>query len=393
MNMKKRLLAVFLCAVMAVSVGACGASNKQNTENVQSTENIGNTEKYDGELPSVTKLADYSDMSVVLSGDYAINDEVLDAYFTTVLSNAGVGIIKVTDRDTVQAGDIVNTDYTGRVNGLKFEGGSTIDAEGNSNPQLIDVDNNCGYDASTGSSSGGFIDGFTDGLIGAKIGEEKDGDVVFPETYDRDSKLEDGSTLNLANQPATFTFVVREIYEVVTPENITDELVAENFSKTYEVNTVAEFMDFIEKELAYNYTINYLIANSTIDIPETYLNARLNDYQAYFEELYCKETDINTYLSSYGYTLEGMQAQWLEQLKSQIQAEVIFAAMLEHDKLVVDEAAHETYVKDVMNANSGYFASATDLYRYSGGGNAEAGEAYLKNQGTVRDYFIANYDK
>ena len=47
----------------------------------------------------------------------------------------------------------------------------------------------------------------------------------------------------------------------------------------------------------------------------------------------------------------------------------------------------------MLNLNSSYFASAADVYRYSGGGNAEAGETYLKNQATVRDHFFANYDK
>ena len=198
--MKKRLLAVLLCATMAISVAACGQSDTKNTENVQNTESTENSENLQNDgaenasQPVVTTLADYSDMSVVLSGNYAITDEVLDSYFASVVADAGVGLVKVTDRDTVQAGDIVSTDYTGYVNGLKFENGSTVDSEGNSNPQLIDVSNNCGYDESTGSSSGGFIDGFSDGLLGAKIGEPADGDVVFPETYDKDTTLEDGST-------------------------------------------------------------------------------------------------------------------------------------------------------------------------------------------------------
>ncbi|MBQ6843939.1 MAG: FKBP-type peptidyl-prolyl cis-trans isomerase [Agathobacter sp.] len=391
--MKKRLLAILLCAVMTVSVCACGQSDTKDTESVQNTENSGNSETQNTKQPSVEKLADYSDMSVVLSGEYEITEDALKAFFSNVLSDAGVGLMKVTDRDIVQAGDIVKADYTGRVNNLKFEGGSTIDSEGNSDPQWIDVSNNSGFDISTGSPSGGFIDGFTDGLIGAKIGEPTDGDVVFPETYDRDTTLEDGSTLNLANQPAVFQFIVHEIYEVVTPENITDAFVAENLSKNYEVNTVAEFMDYVEKELAYNYTINYLIANSTFDIPETYLDARLNDYQALFEEMYCQETDLETYLSTYGYTVKQMQAQWIEQLKNQIQAELIFAAMVEHDKMTIDEAGHDAYVQAVLKANGALFPDAESFYKYAGGGNAEAGEAYMKNQTTVREHFLANYDK
>lgn len=388
--MKKRFLAMLLCVVMMCSLCACGDSNAD--KNTQNGENSENSNSQDASQPSVDTLADYSDMSVVLSGDYEITEDVLNVYFSNVLSDAGVGLVQVTDRDVVQAGDIVKADYTGFVNDLKFEGGSTI-SDGTSNPQWIDVSNNSGYDVSTGSASGGFIEGFTDGLIGAKIGEATDSPIVFPETYDRDTTLEDGTTLNLANQPAVFQFVVHEIYEVITPENITDAFVAENLSEKYGVNTVAEFMAFLEKELAYNYTINYVIENSTFTIPESYLYARLEDYQTYFQEVYCQGVDLETYLSYYGYTVDQMQVQWLSQLNSQIQAELAFAAIVANDNLSVDEEGHEAYIQSIISANGDYFPDAESVHKYAGAGNAEAGEAYMKNQTTVRDYFIANYDK
>jgi len=386
--MKKRVLAMLLCAAMVFSVCACGDSNAEN----KNTENSEISDTQNTKQPSIETLADYSDKSVVLSGDYEITEDVIKAYFSNILSEAGVGLLKVTDRDIVQEGDIVKTDYTGYVNGLKFEGGSTVQ-DGNSNPQLIDVANNCGYDESTGSASGGFIDGFTDGLVGAKIGEPSDSPVVFPESYDRDTTLEDGSTLNLANQPATFQFVVHEIYEVVTPENITDAFVAEHLSKTYEVNTVAEFMEFLKRELSYNYTISYVMENSTFNIPEEYLYARLEEYQAYFEETYCKESGLESYLSYYGYTIDQMQAQWLTQINQQVQAELVFAAMVEKDNLTVDRAGHADYVLNIINANGTYFPDADSVHKYAGAGNVEAGEAYMMNQTAVRDHFIANYDK
>lgn len=382
--MKKRVLAMLLCVVMMFSVCACGESNTDNkTPDSENTENSGSQ---DVKQPSIDTLADYSDMSVVLSGEYEITNDILNVYFSNVLYEAGVGIVKVTDRDTVQEGDIVKTDYTGYVNNQKFENGAATD-------QWIDVSNNCGIDVSTGQSSGGFIDGFSAGLVGAKIGEPTDSPVVFPETYDRDTTLEDGSTLNLASQPATFQFVVHEIYEVVTPENITDAFVAENLSKTYEVNTVAEFMDFLERELAFNYTISYVIENSTFNIPESYLYARLEDYQTYFEEIYCKETGLEKYLSTYGYTVDQMQAQWLTQINQQIQAELVFAAMVEKEQLSVDEEGHKAYIQNIINANGEFFPDADSVHKYAAAGNAEAGEAYMMNQTAVRDHFIANYDK
>ncbi len=373
--MKKRVLAILMCAVMAFSVVACGNAEEGNTEGAGTSQTV--------EMPTVETLADYSDMSVVLSGEYEITDEMVKVYFTEVLFDAGVALVQVTDRDTVQAGDIVKTDYTGYLNGEAFEGGSTIQ-NGVSNPQWIDVSGNCGIDTSTGSATSSFIPGFTDGLIGAKIGEKKSGDVTFPESY---------GNADLAGQLTTFEFEVHEIYTVVTPETITDAFVAEKLYDRYEVDTVAGFMEFLEKELAYNYTINYVITNSTFNIPDSYLYARLADYQTYFEALYCPETGLENYLAMYGYTVDQMQAQWLTSIKNQIQAELTFATMVENDGIAIDEAQHEAFIQEIISANGTYFPDAESVYKYAGAGNAEAGEAYMKNQNAVRDYFIANYDK
>lgn len=356
--MKKRVLAMCLCAAVVLSLGACGNSNT-NDENA----------------PSVTQIAPYDDLNEVLTGDYVITEEILGMYFTEVLSESGLGLMEVTDRDTVQAGDIVLTDYTGYKDDVAFEGGTATN-------QWIDVDNNSGYDVSSGASTGGFIDGFTDGLVGAKLEQAVRSDVKFPEEY---------HSADLAGQPAVFEFTVHGIYTPVTLENITDEFVAEKLAKTYEVSTVAEFMEFLETELAYNYTMNYLITNSTIDIPAAYVEGRLESYQEYFKELYCGETSLEDYLASYGYTLESMQAEWKISLESQIKAEAVFAKVVEEQNLKLDEAAHENYVKKIVSANSSYFPDEESVHKYAGAGDAKAGEQYLKTQTAVRKYMLETY--
>ena len=87
--MKRKVLAGLLCAAMAFSMAACGDSNANDT-------------------PTVTEMADYGDLNQVLSGEYVITEEILGMYFSNVLYDAGVGVMEVTDRDTVQDGDIVS---------------------------------------------------------------------------------------------------------------------------------------------------------------------------------------------------------------------------------------------------------------------------------------------
>lgn len=368
--MKKRLIAVLLCAVMALSLGACGDSNTDDTQNSNNVKQ-----------PSITKLAEFKDFATILTGEYEVTDEKVKTYFSNVVYSAGIGVMEVTDRDTVQAGDIVKTDYTGYLNGTAFSGGAATD-------QWIDVSENCGIDTSSGKSTAYFIDGFTDGLVGAKIGQKTSSEVTFPADY---------GNKDLAGQLTTFEFKVKAIYTEVTPETITDKMVADNFAKSYEVSTVAEFMQIMKEELAYNLIINYIISNSTFDIPEEYLNLRLEEYQNLFTELYCGSVDLETYLAQYyGTTLATMKAQWASSLQSQIKAELVFAAIVKDAGLKVDENGLKEYVSTVMKTagsaqGNKFFAIEENIYKMLGVGNVECGKLYYLNQEAVRDYFIENY--
>lgn len=370
--MKKRLLAVLLCVVMTLTIGACGNSNTNEQGNG------GNTEV---KQPTITKLAEYKDFSAVLTGTYELTDAKVKSYFTNVVYSAGVALVEVKDRTTVQKGDIVKTDYTGYLNGEAFSGGSAKD-------QWIDVENNCSVNTATGDSAGAYIEGFTDGLVGAKIGESTNSYVTFPENY---------SNTDLAGKKTVFEFKVTGIYTELTPETITDAIVKENFEKTYEVTTVADFMEIIKKELAYNLVINYVIEKSTFEIPESYLNSRLEEYQKLFEEIYCTEMAIDTFLAYYyGTTLDAIKVEWASALQSQIKAELVFEAIVKDASLQTDENVLVEYVatiKETANSENGnkFFAEEANIYRMLGVGNEEAGKAYYINQSAARDYIIENY--
>lgn len=363
--MKKRLLAILLCVIMALSMGACGEDSEENK----------------ADQPSVTKLAEYKDYATILTGDYEVTDEKVETYFNNVIYSAGIGVMEVTDRDTVQAGDIVKTDYTGYLNGEAFTGGTATD-------QWIDVSNNCGIDTSSGEATNSFIDGFTDGLLGAKIGQKTSSDVTFPESY---------SSADLAGKLTTFEFNVKGIYVEVTPDNITDAMVAENFKEIYEVTTAAEFIQVMKEELVFNLVINSVIENSTYNIPDDYIELRLDEYQNIFEEVYCSGIDIETFLTQYyGVTLDTMRAQWKTALESQIKAELVFEAIVKEEKLKTDEEALAEYVKTVKESaetsgGNSYFAEETNIYKMLGVGNEDIGKAFFLNQNATREFVIENY--
>lgn len=144
----------------------------------------------------------------------AVTDEDVQAYIEDdLLFNAEYN--DVTDR-AAQIGDIAVVDYTGTIDGQKFEGGSETDAQ-------IEL------------GSGDYIDGFEDEIVGMKIGEEKDFDVVFPTPYDG---VLDGQT-------ATFHATLTSLIEVTLPE-YNDEYV----SSVSEYSTTDEYEASIREELA-----------------------------------------------------------------------------------------------------------------------------------------------
>ena len=94
-----------------------------------------------------------------------------------------------TETDTVaENGDKVNIDYTGYMDGEKFEGGST-DGQGT---DLV-------------LGSGSYIDGFEEGVVGHKVGETFDLNLKFPDDYKTNTEL--------AGKDVTFEVTLNGVYK------------------------------------------------------------------------------------------------------------------------------------------------------------------------------------
>jgi len=102
---------------------------------------------------------------------------------------------KVSQKETLEKGDIAVIDFKGYIDGKPMENGS---AEA--------------YPLEIGSGS--FIEGFEDQLIGMKIGETRKIKVKFPENY---------GAKEIAGKEAEFEVTLQEIQEKV-PAEINDEL-------------------------------------------------------------------------------------------------------------------------------------------------------------------------
>ncbi len=389
--MRKRLLAALLCAAMVFSVSACGG-NGDDTES--ESENV----KVDP--PTVTSLATFDDIKSILVDDYEITDEIIENGFSNLLFGAGGGLVEVTDRDVVQAGDIVLTGFAGAPNDelaatltedeLKEMKSNMSTTEGYE--QLIDVSNNGSIDESTGELAGSYISGdwgkFSDGLIGAKVGEEKSHEVTFPNPYASDTRL--------SGQNATFTFTVEKIYVKVTLDTITDEEIKEYLEEDYEITNKEEAIAYVRKALSYSAIIDYVLSESEVNIPENYLDWRADEYIEYTNDLYTTVYGISfeTFLSTYyGQTLEEAKADVMEWMKeSVIPYEVIYSEYVTSKDLELDEDGLQEMIDELLTEYKAYYSSADDIYMEYGCGNVEAGKAYILNKTAFDEYFESLYD-
>ncbi len=126
-------------------------------------------------------------------------------------------------------GDMVNLDFSGSIDGVKFDGGSAENV-----PLVL--------------GSGRMIPGFEDGILGMKAGEQKVIDVTFPEGY---------QAAHLAGKTAQFDIKVNSVQETQLPE------VDEDFIKTFGVDagTVEAFREDVKKNLSRQVNLSLIKQN------------------------------------------------------------------------------------------------------------------------------------
>ena len=372
--MKKRIIALLLCMTTAFSMVACGSGSKNGTE---STEGVAQ-EKYNGKSSAqmdidlskqVKKLADYKGIDVTITGNYDVTDDQVNERTLALLNYRGVKGPEVTDRDTVQDGDLVLVDFTGYHNDEAFDGGAATDV-------MIDVSNNCEATQKTG-----YIDGFSDGLIGAKVGEETSSDVKFPDEYSNNP--------DLAGEMTTFKFKVKGIYKALTLDDLTDAQVKENFSdaqiETKEdlIKNVRAMMESQASSSKSQDTVNkvqtYMLDNSEVTIPHEYLEARLAEYQAQYTRDNVGDTQtLEEYLQANNTTLADMQKTWKTSLEKQIKLEFIFDRIAELEGLEIDQDKYEQFIDYIISSGNSELSTEASIYDYYGNGNKEDGKKNLK---------------
>lgn len=184
---------------------------------------------------------------------YNVTDDEVDA----AIAQLQEGVARMVDVDRpVENGDTVNLDYSGSVDGVKFDGGT---AQG----QTLTI------------GSGQFIPGFEEQMVGMAVGEEKDIEVTFPEEYHAE---------NLAGKKAVFAVKVNGIQvkelptlddEFAKDVSEYDTLEALRDAKRQELLEQAEKNAKIQKE---NDVVRKAVENATVEVPDAMVERQIDSF-------------------------------------------------------------------------------------------------------------------
>ena len=227
----------------------------------------------EGVYPEVA-LGDYKGIEV-LKREYTVTDEMVDAEINR--DRESMARFVEVDRP-VENGDTVNLDYSGSVDGVKFDGGTA------QNQELL-------------IGSGRFIPGFEEQLVGMTEGQTQEITVTFPEEY---------HAKELAGREAVFEVKINDIRVKELPE--ADDEFAQDIS---DFETFADYRSDLRKKLEERAeerrrhefesdAIQGAVDNAKLDLPdaliEDELNAMIDDLrhtmaqQGFTLDMFCEYT-------------------------------------------------------------------------------------------------------
>lgn len=220
------------------------------------------------------------------------------------------------DNRVAQSGDITNIDYSGSVDGVKFDGGT---AEG----QTLVL------------GSGQFIPGFEEGVVGMAIGEEKDIPVTFPENY----------APELAGKNAIFKVKLNGIKIKELPE-INDEFIkdaaGEESVEAYKASTKAKLQEANDKKAKYeteDKLIKTIADASEVEVPACLVERQIDntvrdmEYRMMYQGL-----KLEDYLKYVGQTLEEYKKSFEKQATEQVKTQLVIEEILKVEGIKAEEA-------------------------------------------------------
>ena len=258
--------------------------------------------------PEVT-LGDYKGVEVPKT-EITVTDEDVDAEIKKE-QEKNSRTINVEDRGA-QLQDVVTIDFEGSVDGVPFDGGQATE-----------------YPLTLGSNT--FIPGFEDQLVGAKVGDDVDVKVTFPEEY---------QAKELAGKEAIFKCAVKKIEAKELPE--LDDDFAKDVS---EFDTLAEYKEHVKTNLVErkeneakrakeDAAVDKAIENAQMDIPEAMLQTQcrqmLDDFS---RRMQSQGLSMDQYFQFTGMTADKMMEDMKPQALKRIQTRLVLEKVAEAENI------------------------------------------------------------
>ena len=237
--------------------------------------------------------------------------------------------VSVEDRPA-QMGDTVNIDFDGYLNGERFDGGK---AEG--------------YDLELGSNS--FVPGFEEQVVGMQIGEEKDLDITFPETY----------VENLAGKAVVFKVKLNSLTFPELPE--LDDEFAKDVS---EFDTLDEYKADLRKKLQERYNeqaenafrsliMKQAADNMSVDVPDAMIQEKaeeiIRNYAANFG-MTDRNVELEKLVRMMGIDSETMNQSILPSAQMQVRTELLLEAVAKAEGIELTEEETEAYLQRIAES-------------------------------------------
>lgn len=288
---------------------------------------------------------------------YNVKDEEVEEELKR-LQERNSRMVEVTDR-AVENGDSVTIDYSGSVDGVKFDGGTA-----EKQPLVI------------GSNT--FIPGFEEQVIGMKIGEERDINVKFPEEYHAE---------NLKGKDAVFAIKLHEIKKKELPE-LNDEFVKEAVGaesvEAYKAETRERLekmnADRAERELE-DEIVKKITETSDMEIPDALIENQIDrmvqemEYRMSYQGL-----KLEDYLKYTGKTMEEFRKGYEEQATELVKSQLCIETLIEREEIVATDEEVEARVEEMAKAQG---KPAPDIKKNMGARQLD----YIKNEIVIKKFF------
>lgn len=352
-------MALFLAMAMVVTATGCGKGYKVGE----------NGEVYN----DYVKIKQWKELEVERVDPIPVTDEDVNMSIETDLQTL-TSYVEIKDRGA-QNGDQVTLGYVGKMDGVAFEGGTSLE------------------DAVFILGEGSFIPGFQEGVVGHKMGETFDVPVTFPAEYSPNP--------DMAGKAAVFTMTLKKVEQVVVPE-LTDETAKQLNSKAKDVEEykklVRENLEDLNQEEAEMQMKSNLLGVlleqcEVIEYPEEELKENIEDMTEFMDNQLEQQAayagmTAEAYLEASGYTEE----QWKEEIegfvKENLRMKYSLELLLDVEKISHTEEDYESFLKEEAEKQGFKDADEVEeaLESYYGPGGAEIYFLQMKAVDSLYEY-------